>query len=216
MQTTNNPQTKQQSAAQGMLNEPSLRLMLHDVYGRAKDTHFKLYQEIGNARKMASRLSLTEMVDLFFIFDQSARRIEDLRKEIDAFGRSMIQLICARWVQDSLNNGNSAEPIRGQLATGSPDVGQSVNLPKSDSPEFLELCEFFGIPADKANLIRFHWPTMTEWVSQLLADGKNVPSCLKNQKTHTEYKCKLLPKSSNPIDDVLSAMRSELGISDKH
>ena len=188
------------------LSDPTLRLLLNNVYGRAKDCHAEIYAEIANARRVTPRLSLPEMVDLLFIFDQSEQRIEDLRKELSKFCKQMIAIICAQWVKDNLTEIN-VEPIRGELATGSPDVGKSITLPKSDSQEYADLLFELCIPPKYASLIRIHWPAMSEYISAILSAGGAVPECLRQQITHPEYKCTLRPKTTNPIDELLTDVR---------
>ena len=148
------------------------------------------------------------MVDLFFIFDQSSKRIEDLKKELDRFGRQLIAIICARWVQES--SPESAEPIRGELATGSPDIAQSVSFPKKDTPEYEKMLDEFCIPRRMAGYISFHWPTITEYATQLLSSGGTLPDCFAGQQLHPDPRCRLLPKAGNPIDEVLQSVRQEL------
>ncbi len=119
------------------------------------------------------------LVDMVMIAKETAKLLKDMQVEWDALTQTMEKVICMRWVQDSLANGAKGEPIRGDLAVGSPTVKSMVSLPKRGSTEYIKMMHYLGIYGRslRKDLVRAHWPGLVEHVSELMARGKEVPGC---------------------------------------
>jgi hypothetical protein len=154
----------------------------------ATDLHGVLYSELSATRGEMKTKSPEELADVGFICKKIYEQLDDIRKETEKLQGLAENLACLK----AVNQGKTR--IAGELATASPDVTMSANLPHPQrNPEaYMALCDYLGIPEQcvKYDLFRIHWPGFKEFFTRLMSEGKPVPPGIEMEKTHAHYKLK--------------------------
>ena len=158
----------------------------------ASEVHNTLYTEIADTREEMKTKSPEELTDIGFICKKMYEQIDDIRKEVDRLKEFAEKLACLKAVTEEKMT------LRGNLATGTPDVSMSANLPhpRKNPEAYQALCDYFGIPDGMVqnDLFRFHWPSFKEFFTKLMSEGKPVPPGIELDKTHAHYKLKYREK----------------------
>lgn len=177
-------------------------------YRWLKASHADLYAKLIEARDSAAKFSQEELVDIAFILRSTAILAEDIRKECNAIREMMEKVACLKWMTDNMNNPDSGKPtsIRGILASGTPDLRQMASLPRpnTDPKGYESLMKSIGaITAARKDLVRPHWPGLTEWITKLAKKGKPLPAGLDPNKTYPLYRLSPLRRRPNvDIDEI--------------
>jgi len=154
----------------------------------ATQIHDVLYGEISETREQMKIQSPEELTDVGFICKKIYEQLDDLRKETEKLQDLAEKLACLKAINEQ------KVKLQGKLATGTPDLSMSANLPHPvRAPEaYQALCDYFAIPEAlvKWDLFRFHWPGFKEFFSRQMAEGKPVPPGIELDKTHAHYKLK--------------------------
>ena len=93
-------------------------------------THEQLFALVTQQRTQLTEETPEQpvLVDMIMAAKETTKLIKDMQVEWDAIIQTMEKIVCARWVQDSLTAGGRGEPIRGDLAVGTPSVKSMVTL----------------------------------------------------------------------------------------
>jgi hypothetical protein len=163
------------------------------TYSELRDVFTVAYGRLVDARRKAERAefkSVTELIDTMFVYKRVSEMLDDLRKESNKLIELLEKLTCAIYATQ-----NSEEPIRGVLATGTPDLKMGVTLPtrEGDPEGFKKLMEHFGFSdlVVQNNLAGFHWPRLIEYVTILASEGKPLPPGIDPAKQYPLYKVRL-------------------------
>lgn len=115
-------------------------------------------------------------MDAAFVAQHCGEQLRGLAVRFEQLSAMLQKLACARCVA-----ANSADPIRGRWATGTPDARVNPRVPSfsGDPDGYAAMCQYFGVPAD--GLFRPHWPTIRELVNQRLAAGEPLPKFLRGE-----------------------------------
>jgi len=158
-----------------------------------RQTHAVTYARFLKTREFMPTAMPETLADMAICLREISRLADDVRKESNSLREQMERIACARWVQAHLNDPGNADPIRGELAIGTPDVKQMVSLPRRDTPEYQQLMGYLGVPAQllKADLVRPHWPGFTDYVTKLAEEGKPLPPGIPKGKVYSVYRLAL-------------------------
>lgn len=149
-------------------------------------TYRRLYAEVYSPlldqMSEVSKQTITDLedaVDLGFLCREIEHLLDDLRKEVKARHVRIARLIAL----DIINQvtGTDDDPlVRGQYATGTPDVKPTPKIPRKETQEYQDLCKALGIPPELAveGFVQFHYPKLVEYCAKLAADGKRMPKGL--------------------------------------
>lgn len=121
------------------------------------------------------------LVDLGFLFRELENRFDEERKDAKARKELIGKLIAFNAMQTA----GDVDTIRGELATGTPDVSMIADLPKKGTPEYNMLATALNVPTDALQFLRLDWKAITAYVTELMAQGKKVPAGL--NKTRPVY-----------------------------
>jgi hypothetical protein len=126
-------------------------------------------------------LDLTELVDMGFLLKECEALLDEMRKDFKAHKEMIGKVSC---YQLSLED----EPKhRGTLATGSSKITHysSIPHPEKEPERFIEVCKFFGIDVGDSptGMVRFHWPTVKDKITQAMENGEELPEGLSDVKT---------------------------------
>jgi len=176
------------------LKVKQLNLLLEQYVGLRQcylDTYALLAEIRDCVREHKADYKITNNVDFLYVMRETSKIANDLRKECDGIIKIFENVTCALWVTQ-----NEAGPIRGALATGSPDLKVGVNLPNQNrEPEKFEaLMNFFKIPNDavKNKVVKLYWPGLCEHISNLIEEGKPLPPGIDPTKTYPTYSVRIL------------------------
>lgn len=140
-------------------------------------------------------LSLERMTDLAYVCKESAKLLDDLRKEYTRLGETLEKLTCAIWIRETDIGENTQPNIKGVLATGTPDMKMAARVPREkDEPEkyhaLLKHLGFNDITITNS-LASLHWPKLTEYVTALTEEGKPLPPGFDPTDSYPVYRLRL-------------------------
>ena len=171
---------------------------LHGMYKRAKVLHDDLYAAIIGINKSMRTDTVEDMVDLCLILRSTSELVDSSRKDCNGMKDLLTKVVCMKWANECLNMGaGKPKPIRGKLASGSPDVAQTASLPsKRNTPKDYELFmrSIGAWQAGNRDLVRPHWPGITVHITECLSAGKPLPPGIDPNKTFPVYKFNPLRK----------------------
>ncbi len=143
------------------------------IYDSTQLLHRTLIENIIRVRDSLAELPLKDMVDIAYALREISRLLDDGRKECAECIKLMERAMCIGWIQQCIQTG-SDDPIRGEYAIGTTQTRQMMHIPKRDTEEYESLLSWLGVPND--GLVRPHWPSMVEHISELLSEGKTPPT----------------------------------------
>lgn len=168
------------------------------------DFFLKYYGELSAIRDniKKNKYPLKELIDFIYVIRTTSEMFNDLRKEASGVEVSMINVACLLY----LSRGKDG-PIRGDLATGTPNVTMSAKIPslKKDPDNFIKLMEYFGIPASpiKEGILKPYWPGLCEHISKCATEGKPLPPGIQKDSQYPVYKMQIRNKV-----DIINAVES--------
>ena len=128
--------------------------------------------------------SIEESIDIGFLLRECEKHLDEMRKDFKAHKEASSKQTCYRL---SLEYKDSSS---GKLSRGSLRAKHSSNLPHpvKDPEKFMKLCKFFEINTDNVPLgsIRFHWPTVKNYITQCMEEGKELPDELSDVSVELE------------------------------
>ncbi len=123
-----------------------------------------------------------------------AEYCDDLRKEMTKVRQFIEKVTCMKWMQASMNEDpdKAAQPIRGELAIGTPQLKTMVVLPnrEKDPVSFAKFMKRIGVfgSALKWNMVRVHWPAVIDYISHLNEKGRPLPPGINPSQTYPMYR----------------------------
>ena len=130
-----------------------------------------------NEQIKSKQLSSEELCDFGFICRELEKLFDELRKEVKARKELCGNIIAYRLTQASLTDPSLKMQVKGQFATGTPDVKMQAALPKKQSVEYYQITDFLGVPRDVAEkgVLKLDWKSVIEFCTKLINDGKPIP-----------------------------------------
>lgn len=159
-----------------------LRTDVEKLYEQTVSYCYSLHQ-------ILEQLDEQTLTDVGFLMRECERLFDDARKEAKAKKETVSRLLAIKILKRYTEDPDTELRSRGELATATPDVAIRPKLPKAGTPEYSQLLEFLGIPADviSAGTLSIHFNRMTEMLTELAAAGKNPPPGLLG--TYTDNTC---------------------------
>jgi hypothetical protein len=155
----------------------------------------QLYELEQRIRKCAD---LEELADYGYALKKVADMLDDTRKTANKASELAQQIQCH--LQTSLG---AIGPVRTQHCTATPDVKFQTPIPKKETdPEaYYAICELAGVSKDAADkeMVRPHWPGVTEMLTELAKAGKPFPAGINPEKIKPVYKVTYRKKSDSPF-----------------
>lgn len=125
----------------------------------------------------SKKLSNEELCDFGFFCRELEKLFDELRKEAKARKELCGQIIAYRLTQASLSDPTLKMKVRGDFATGIPDVKIEMGLPKKFTEEYYQITDHFDVPRKVAEtgILKLDWKSVTEHCTKLVQDGKLLP-----------------------------------------
>lgn len=172
------------------------------ILREARELHRNVFQAIVGIKRVFGRreTTLEELIDLCWLLRQTSKLYDDLRKELARQDDTISIVVANRWLMRPTHG-----PIRGELATGSPDVRDQPCIPRrSDNPEAYDaMLRDLGVPEDVVSsaAIRIDFEGIGNFLAALQQAGKPVPAFLKKAgESYTKATLRLTTKRGNPFD----------------
>lgn len=157
----------------------------------------------------AGKHSLVDMVNFLYVFRETARLADDIRKELDGTTGIVEKVCCALYVTKCNAGQMDSDPIRTGMATGTPTVKMGARLPnRRDNPdEFVALMKYLGVEstAIATDVVRPHWPGIVASLTQLASEGKPLPPGIDTNATYPVYTVSI--KSWRAIEEIVRDMK---------
>lgn len=155
-------------------------------------------QELKELSKRNLEFNLADLVDIGYLLRELATIKENLRKEINRTLKQVDKTIGIKITQKNMEDPNNiTDSAKGELASGKVRVTQQPVLPKRDTEEHKALLAELGI-TDPLNVVAFHWPSMTETLTQNLEAGGNGFKSLDMSKVFKEIKVTYRTRTVKP------------------
>lgn len=150
----------------------SMRTLARGLWITATAQHKSMYSRMGRLLdyRGAKPRGREELLDTAFALSQAADLIKELSIRLEEGSRQLQKLICAMSLETE-----DVGSIHGRWATGTPDAKVVPRIPtlRGDPEAYAQMCNFFNAPAD--GLFRPHWPTIRDWATARVAEGRSLP-----------------------------------------
>lgn len=183
-----------------------LRKMM-EYFTAVRELHLRTYAHLTKIQDdlKAGKFTLVDMVNFLYVFRETSRLADDIRKELDGSSGLMEKVCCAMYIARCSNDQMRPEPIRTGMATGTPSVKMGARLPsRRDEPEnFAALMKYLGVDdsAIATDVVRPHWPGIVASLTQLAAEGKPLPPGVDTNATYPVYTVSL--KCCRALEEVI-------------
>lgn len=142
------------------------------IHDEMQELHRVVIENTVRLRNAIGKMTPECMTDVAYGLKEISRLLDDGRKECDDLVKLFEKALCIVWVQRGVNTGNT-DPFQGEFAVGTPQIKQMVRIPRRDTDEYDKLMQWLGVP--DGDLVRPHWPSMVEHVTELLSQGQQPP-----------------------------------------
>ena len=171
---------------------------MNDLKSRIEKQYFELYSEICTLKENMQTVgtqALPVLTDACYEMKKSEEMLHDLEREIRYAREMMEKIVGLRWTLEAVNSGGKGETIRGKLANATPDIKESIGLPKRRTPEYAEVMAWLGLTTEgMRTLFRLHWPSFCDLITDRAAKGLPIPACLKGGKKYPTYSMRYVIK----------------------
>jgi len=171
---------------------------LKETLADVEKLHSQLFSHLLETKERVSKLELRDVCTVGYCAKEIAKLLKDLRIEYDKLSELAQRIACLRWVQ---LQEDAPEKIETELYKCRPDLQMSANIPShSKEPEkYIELLKWIGVEEAVAStgLLRVHWPTLKEVITEQQSLGKPLPAGISADKTHAHYTIKYRSKGGS-------------------
>jgi hypothetical protein len=125
----------------------------------------------------ANKISEGNLVDHAYLYRELERLFDEMRKEVKARRELASSKAAYSRVKKCVQDPSTDLTIRGEIATGTPEVKTQAALPKKFSEGYYQFCEAMGVPLSiaEAGVLKLDWKQVTELCTQRHAEGKPIP-----------------------------------------
>ena len=125
-------------------------------------------------------ISIEDAVDLGFLCRELEGLFDECRKEAKARHEKIARLVGTVLINKMLTDPNVEDNdilARGIYASGTPKASVTPTMPRRETQEYMDLCEFFGIDPElaKKGLVVWHYPQFAEYCTELASEGRPLP-----------------------------------------
>lgn len=157
---------------------------LKELFITVKDAHEQAYVLLQSLTKdLSTTGDVEELTDAVYATREVMRFAEDLLKETRRLNTRTQQMACAVWAKMP----DPPERIVTDYCSGTPDIKMSANLPKRDTAEYHQFMTHIGVKNVEDDLVRPHWPSVKEYISDLTSQGRPLPPGVDLDETFPVY-----------------------------
>lgn len=148
-------------------------------YARLMRTHAALYARVAPIKQavLSGSVPTGELSDVAFLTKKCAEIADDMRKEVSGLCELAGKTASLAQTQLCVASNNDDTTIRGMVSVGSPNVEMAVSLPShTNEPErYARALQHFGVPVSAYNVVRLHWPSVCQELTELARRGRPGP-----------------------------------------
>ena len=144
--------------------------------------HKEVYDFIAVTHESVTKMkiSMEDLTDMGYLCREMEKYFDELRKEVRSRKELIGKLLAFHVARQSLNEAAGIEvTIKGELATGTPDVKLMPKVPESGTDEFRECMEYLGVSSsqldESGDCLRLSFKGMQALVTKLAEEGKPMP-----------------------------------------
>jgi hypothetical protein len=175
-------------------NEVQKMKVMLDILQHVHQEFVEAYRGLSISMKSGAK-SLPHMADIGFFFRELEATADELRKDSKAHKELNSKILALRLTQEQINDLSAPESVKGLYASARPTLTKRPKMPKRDTKEFKEMCEFFGMDADimQDGICKFDWKKTSNFLTDLAEEGKNIPFPI---ETYNDFSAVYTRKSS--------------------
>ena len=163
-----------------------------ELFKLVDKAHDEIFTEMIKLEDELPETDIYEATDWVYAFREMADKLRTIRVKADVMKINCQNLACALYVVQGPNSpiirdGN----IKTGHCTGTPDLKQGAHIPKlkKDPEGYYAVMDYLGIPKGivEKDLVRPHWPSVVDHLSELASLGKPMPPGIDPTKTYPVY-----------------------------
>jgi hypothetical protein len=141
---------------------------------------------------VTANTELEDLADTAHALKRCQEMTDEIKKSVSHSFELTSKVICAKWAQENTDG----EPIRTAHCTCTPRIRFAAVLPKKGDDDYKVLMNHLGINETmvETDAVRPHWPGFTDYVTELLSQGKPTPPGIDPTKTYPVYSVTILKK----------------------
>lgn len=153
------------------------------LYRRAQNFHRAVIENCLRLKSLVTETTIEDTLDVSHALTETSRLLKETKREVDDCIKLNAEMMCLAWTHRCLML-DSAEPIRGEYATGTPQTKLMMVLPKKGTDAYAQLMNSMGVT--NHDLVVPHWPSMVDHVTELLAAALDPPPGMSGD-TYSRY-----------------------------
>ena len=159
----------------------------------AHKSAFLMLRSLESSVLAGANFTEAQLVDIAFICREVSKLHDDIRKEYNQVMATANRIACLSWTTKQVSDPQVGPTIRGDFATGTPDVKMVPSFPKKGTPEYEQFAKALGISDEalRCEVFHIHWPNAVDYVSKCIADGATLPPGI-DPKTLKAMQCMIL------------------------
>lgn len=145
--------------------------------------------------------------DASYVLKSCIKYAKDLAREMDNCSFVIQRIGCLVQAQKM-----DADPIHGELATGTPDITHVVSIPnfKKNREECIKLMKNLGVPdiLCVGGAVRPHWPAMVQALSDRITSGTPLPEGIDGKTTYPKYSINTRARRGVDLDALAAELEN--------
>lgn len=184
------------------------------MHALAEQLHFvwrqKLVELETAIRSPEESLSQEDRADLIFFLKRTAEVFDDLRKASKRNTEQLENIIGSVFVAQQLMMPASqkSKSVKGYIALATVNVHEQPKLPSpnKEPTKYGVALRAVGVESEETirrGLLRFHWPSMVEWATELAEQGQSLPEGLSVSDNESSYTTTSRKRADVQLEDVV-------------
>jgi hypothetical protein len=173
---------------------PEPRELLKAVYADCTEMHGWVIEQLAWVQTNVTHHDPAVLMDAIYALKQSAKHVEDLRKELNKSLERLQKLGCLAMAQ------LPEARLDGQWATGSPLITEQPYMPDSKAENYPAFMEALGISGDllARGTVKPSFSGVQNLIADAASEGRPVPHALKSAKLIKKFT--VVARSKHVID----------------
>lgn len=182
------------------------------AHAEAEVQHRKFYELVRLVhraiRSAESELTQADRADLIYILKQVLDIWQDLKKETQVDIEVLENIFGVVFVTKAAETaGKKPTNVKGTIATVTPrmTVQPAIPSPTKEPTKYRAMMEGLGVTNEEVltrGILRPHWPSMTEWCTELSEKGLPLPKGVDPSKSNTGFATTARKRPDRSLDDI--------------
>jgi hypothetical protein len=145
---------------------------------KANQLHTEIYDFLSQTGELITESSTPELlVDYGFLCKEIKDAGENIRKDAKRLEERAGLMVALHATKAAMSDPSTDPKVEGTLATGVTDVKMIPKLPNVGTPEYQQLMDALGVPADliEMGVLKPRFEGISEHISIMISQGKPIP-----------------------------------------